>query len=306
MQPSSLHDYLPIAEALASPTRLSILSLLAESPRNIAELASALGMSSASVAVHVQQLEQAKLIGATLAPGRRGLQKICTLRAAEVKIPLCAAREVEYCQVEMPVGQYVDWQVRPTCGLLGPEAAIGCFDDPRYFADPARMTAGMVWFTSGYLTYRFPNYLLASQQPVALEFAMELASEAPGYNPDWPSDITFTINEQPAGMWTCPGDFGGRRGVYTPVWVHEQINQYGLYKVLRVDERGTLIDGIPIAPLTVADLHLHQRADITLTLSVPESAQHVGGLTIFGRGFGNYGQDIRMRLFHAPVARKAG
>ena len=35
--------------------------------------------------------------------------------------------------------------------------------------------------------------------------------------------------------------------------------------------------------------------------SVPDSAEHVGGLTLFGRGFGNYNQDIE---FHIQYERE--
>jgi len=301
IDPSSLQSYLPLAEALASPTRLRILALLGERPQHIAELAAALGMRSPSVVPHIQQLEAAGIIETAERRGRRGVQKVCALRMARVTIPLRPLPGPECYQVAVPVGQYVDWAVQPTCGLAGPDGPIGSFDEPRYFADPARVQAGMLWFTSGHLTYRFPNYLLPSQQPTAIEFVMEIASEAPGYNLDWPSDITFAVNELPAGGWTCPGDFGGRRGAYTPAWVSEQMNQYGLYKALRIDARGTLIDGIPIAPLTLADLHLARRTDITLRLSVSPTARHIGGLTLFGNGFGNYGQDLQMRLYYEAV-----
>jgi predicted transcriptional regulator len=36
---------------------------------------------------------------------------------------------------------------------------------------------------------------------------------------------------------------------------------------------------------------------ITVRIGVKEDAEHVGGINIFGRGFGNYDQDLMMRLF---------
>ena len=33
--------------------------------------------------------------------------------------------------------------------------------------------------------------------------------------------------------------------------------------------------------------------------ALPENAQHVGGATLFGKGFGNDPQDIRMRMHYA-------
>ncbi len=47
---------------------------------------------------------------------------------------------------------------------------------------------------------------------------MELSSEVPGTSADWPSDITLAINGNDVGTWTSPGDFGDKRGVFTPDW----------------------------------------------------------------------------------------
>jgi predicted transcriptional regulator len=82
------------------------------------------------------------------------------------------------------------------------------------------------------------------------------------------------------------------------------MSQYGLLKVLRVDERGTIIDGSPVSPVAIGQLGLEDRNDITLRLEVPAEATHPGGLTIFGRGFGNYGQDLQMRLYYKENSRE--
>ena len=36
-------------------------------------------------------------------------------------------------------------------------------------------------------------------------------------------------------------------------------------------------------------------------MEVAEDAAHVGGLTIFGKGFGNYNQDISVRINYSPM-----
>ena len=41
-----------------------------------------------------------------------------------------------------------------------------------------------------------------------LTVSAELSSEAPGVNNQWPSDISFSINDVLVGTWTSPGDFG--------------------------------------------------------------------------------------------------
>ncbi|GJM72296.1 hypothetical protein HMSSN036_45120 [Paenibacillus macerans] len=69
---------------------------------------------------------------------------------------------------------------------------------------------------------------------------MEIASEAPGVNNNYPSDITFALNEVKLGTWTSPGDYGDQRGRFTPDWWPQYTNQYGLLKQLRVTDEGLI------------------------------------------------------------------
>ena len=81
------------------------------------------------------------------------------------------------------------------------------------------------------------NILPAGQKIDELTFTMEISSEAlPGFNNDWPSDITFLLNDTPVGVWTSPGDFGDRHGLFTPNWWFSGWNQYGLLKMLVIDQ----------------------------------------------------------------------
>jgi predicted transcriptional regulator len=63
-----------------------------------------------------------------------------------------------------------------------------------------------------------------------------------------------------------------------------------------IRDRGTFIDGGKISNVSVGELGIERCPNITFRLSVPDTAQHVGGLTIFGRSFGNYHQDIKVRI----------
>ena len=99
------------------------------------------------------------------------------------------------------------------------------------------------------------------------------------------------------GTWTSPGDYGDKRGVYTPSWWKLKGSQYGKLKTWRIGTSGTFIDGVRISDVTIDDLDL---ANITRSVCVSASIpmpRHPGGVNIFGRGFGNYDQDIVMRLY---------
>ena len=122
------------------------------------------------------------------------------------------------------------------------------------------------------------------------------ASEAPLHDPDWPSDISVWINGIHLGEWTCPGDFGGVRGRLTPSWWEEKDSQFGLLKRWRVSSTGTSIDGLDLSNVNIAALALRRADPITVRIGVRPDAQNVGGLNLFGREFGNYPQDLGLRV----------
>ncbi|MFW6030834.1 MAG: transcriptional regulator, partial [Halanaerobiales bacterium] len=61
---------------------------------------------------------------------------------------------------------------------------------------------------------------------------------------------------------------------------------------------GVYIDGVKISNTTLDDLNLTFKSDLIFRLSVPKDAKNVGGLTIYGKNFGNYNQDIHVRLLY--------
>lgn len=292
--------WLPLYEALASDVRLRMLELLSEAPLNIKELAQHLSLSSAIVTMHVRKLETAGLVNTKMVRKSGGTHKMCELAESsiEIALPQASALERPYHEQYIQVGHYTAFEVYPTCGLATREKLIGQYDDPRYFLDPERVNASILWLGRGYVEYTVPNYLLASQQPTEIEMSFEIASEAEGSNEHWPSDIRFYLNGTKLGEWTSPGDYGtNQRGRYTPEWWGMPLNQYGLWKVLRVNDQGTYMDGGRISDVTLEDLRLDGRF-WTLRFAVEEDVTHVGGLTLYGAGFGNYNQDIQLRVYY--------
>lgn len=89
------------------------------------------------------------------------------------------------------MGHYTDLAASPTCGIATTEKLIGYYDDPRYFLDPQRVDAGILWFAKGYVEYKVPNYLFMDQTVQEIEISMEIGSEAPSVNEKWPSDISL-------------------------------------------------------------------------------------------------------------------
>jgi predicted transcriptional regulator len=208
-------------------------------------------------------------------------------------------------EMTMPIGAFVDCQVAPTCGLLSETGIIGMLDDPASFYESNRMDTQLLWFHQGYVEYRFPNRLPAGSLPESLRLSMEICSEAPLYNADWPSDITVWINGAEVGTWTSPADFGGEPGRLTPEWWTPRNTQYGLLKVWHVNEREAEVDGMRVSSVTIHDLHLAKSPFVAVRIGIKPEAEHVGGLNLFGSRFGNYPQDLILRIGYRPGVRAA-
>ena len=297
----SPEDDIEVVRGLASPVRLQILHLLrCRGPMNVNQISRALGLPQSTVATNIQALEAPGLIQTELAKATKGQQKICAARFDEIVIRLdgaAAQPQDDLIEVAMPLGLYTAYQVSVPCGLCSTEGIIGLLDVPDYFLDPRRMQAALVWFGRGYLEYKFPNNAKILDAGIAMiEYSMELSSEVPGTNSDWPSDISLWVNDTRIGTWTSPGDFGDQRGIYTPRWWKLEGSQYGRLTTWRITGRGCFVDGVKVSEVTLADLDLARHHSIRLRIGIDEDAQHPGGVNVFGRGFGNYDQDILMRI----------
>ncbi|OPH59655.1 transcriptional regulator [Paenibacillus ferrarius] len=281
-------------ECFSSETRVNIIELLQQESLNIKQLSQRLDISSAIVTKHIQKLEHAGIVASENSTGIRGTQKICHLQLEQAVLQFKPRKQQELPAntLSIPIGQYSSFEVKPTCGLASSTQLIGVLDDPRYFADPGHVHASILWFGSGYVEYRIPNFLHSNQKLRSLEISLEICSEAPGYNENWPSDITFFLNEIPIGAWTSPGDFGTQRGVLSPDWWSSGNTQHGLLKVLTVSPSGSYLDGTKISDVTIEDLSVTFAKEISFRIASLESSPNCGGITLFGKHFGNYPQDI--------------
>ncbi|MGG4144934.1 ArsR family transcriptional regulator [Paenibacillus algorifonticola] len=292
-------QYLPVFEAISSNVRIQIIHLLSQKSMNIRELAEALGLSSAIMTMHVKKLEKANIIHSEMTPGKGGAaQKVCSLSIdnLEIMFPIKDVIPREVRRTDISIGHFTDLDISPTCGICTRDSIIGIFDDPRHFLDPERLNAKILWFGQGYIEYKMPNYMLGSENPEQLEISMEISSEAPFTNNNWPSDISFFFNGKKVGMWTSPGDFGGK-GKLNPPWWFESVNQHGLLKHLIVKKEGTFMDGIKLSDVTIDDIDIRSN-QWTFRIAVEENAEHIGGVTLFGSGFGNHNQDLVFRLYY--------
>jgi predicted transcriptional regulator len=293
-------DDIQVVKGLASELRIKILQLLCEKSLNVNELAHTLGLPQSTVATNVQILERNGLIRTENVKARKGSQKICHSIYQEIvfQFPRTKNPEDDIIEVGMPIGLYTGHEVSPPCGLCSVESIIGFLDGQDSFLNPDRMKAGLLWFEKGFVEYKFPNNSLYKEKSVVrIEVSAELSSETPGTDPHLLSDITLWINEVEIGIWTSPGDYGDKRGKLTPVWWKLEGSQYGLLKHWSVTDKGSFVDGVRVSDVTLKHLNLPDHHSIRVRIGVRETAEHLGGINIFGKGFGNYDQDLVLRLY---------
>lgn len=300
---SSLAEGLDTFKALGSEIRLQILNILLENNQmSMNQLASELNISNGALTGHIKKLEECGLISTSNESAVHGNQKICSIIQDRIIVDI--SKPIDYTNVfstQIKVGQFSQHDVCPTCGIATSESVIGAFDDVRYFDHPDHFNADIMWFSKGYVEYAIPNLIPVNQKITQLSISMEISSEAPGIDNNWPSDISFYINDTLLGVWTSPGDYGEVRGMLTPDWWPSNWNQYGMLKLLVINHRGTYIDGLKISDVTTNTLKLDFTSNIRFRLAVEEDAAHVGGLTLFGKSFGNYSQDIQVNINYAPI-----
>jgi len=289
-----------IFKALGNPLRLHILRILSNHAFTVMQITEDLDMPASTVNQHLRVLEEAGLIQTDLRPATRGTEKVCVgvykrLECNLVPLPATSEQAVE---ISMPVGAYADFQVTRPCGLASSINLIGMQGDPEAFLEPEHINAGIVWFSTGYVEYRFPKRLPPRAYTVSLYLSLELCSEAPGHNADWPSDITVWINDVEVGTWTSPGDFADTRGLLNPDWWPSNNTQYGSLKSWQVNGDGSYIDGLRVSDVVLEDLAIEAHPYISVRIGVKTDAVDRGGVNIFGRNFGNFPQDIVMRLVY--------
>lgn len=291
-----------VGKALSSPVRLDILNLIKTKPMSLQEIAKVLNLPLSSTAMHIKYLEDAHLIITENQPGIRGSMRVCMCGFLSFHLEAYdkdTDTEDHTLLLDMPVGNFSDFGVKPTCGLAGINGVIDGFDNPMSFYSTERQSAQLIWFNQGFLEYRFPNKINRLLTLQELSFSLELCSEAPGYCETWPSDITFYINDFEIGTYTAPGDFGVRRGKLTPDAWPTGRTQFGILTSISLRPDGGYINEVLVNNETTLDtVNLNDKPYISFKIEIKEDAKNIGGINIFGEQYGDFPQGICMRIVH--------
>ena len=289
---------LEISKALSNPARLDILEFLFYESLSVDEISKKLNAPLTSVCSNIAVLENAGLIRSRLQSGKHGTMKLCSIVYENINLYLLSSlKESEKNQdiIDIPVGSYFSFNIKPTCGLVSYDGFIGKDDDPQTFLSRDRFKAQLLWFQQGYIEYLIPYK--REKKIKELSFSLEICSEAPNYRNVWPSDITFVVNNIEIGTYKSPGDFGGRKGKLTPSWWPINSTQFGLLKTFVINESGSFVDFVSLSDVNIDRVSKNiNEGYISLKIMIKEDSKNIGGINIFGENFGDYPQSIKAKI----------
>ena len=289
---------LEISKALSNPARLDILELLFYESLSVDEISKKLNAPLTSVCSNIAVLENSGLIRSRLQSGKHGTMKLCSIVYENINLYLLSSlKESEKNQdiIDIPVGSYFSFNIKPTCGLVSYDGFIGKDDDPQTFLSRDRFKAQLLWFQQGYIEYLIPYK--REKKIKELSFSLEICSEAPNYRNVWPSDITFVVNNIEIGTYKSPGDFGGRKGKLTPSWWPINSTQFGLLKTFVINESGSFVDFVSLSDINIDRVSKNiNEGYISLKIMIKEDSKNIGGINIFGENFGDYPQSIKAKI----------
>jgi len=289
-----------VARALSVPARIDIISLLYQKPLSILDVASNLGLPASTVGLHIHCLEEAGIIitERVIVDGTR--VKICHVEKYLVNIILrSSAKNVnQVTSLHVPIGSYSNCDAVSRCGLISNTGFIGTEDDLRSFFLLERINAQLIWMASGFLEYRLPNILPKYQRCKKLSISMELCSEAPGYDETWESRINLSVNGIDCGFYHALGDYGSRRGIYTPDFWQNGLTQYGKLATWTIDQDGIFINLTKVADMPIESFRIEESSHILMRIEARDQGEGAGGINLFGERAGDYNQPIILSVEH--------
>lgn len=289
-----------ICEALGSKKRLEILKLLQQHPvLSVPEIVKKTKIPTTTLIHHLNLLEKADIISIRYSSSTHGTSRIVTRNLKGVNIGIYYNDYIKnntliaYTQ-SMRVGDFVRFE-GDDFNFATIDKHYHTLGDNCYL--PERFEADLIYASKGMVTYFFSNEVAKLNHIVELKITLELCSEAPYYNNDYLSDITFWINDKEIMTYTSSGDYGDHIGRFNPKWWPSRNTQYGRLLTIQVNQEGVYSNGKLVNhKININDLDLNKSNKISLKIGNKPIALNIGGFNIFGKSFGDYDQDIELTL----------
>ena len=292
-----------LGEALANPTRLNILKQLQVEPfvKTVPQLVKELKIPTTTLIHHLEKLEKGNLINVRYKGSSAGTTRIISRNYGDCSLELMYGgydqnELLRNCaEQSLGVGSYADF-VGEKMLFATDTVLYNEIDTP--FSDK-RYASQLLFTTHGIISYYFSNRIAKNCIVNEIVFSLELCSEASYYDNDYKSDITFWINGKEVATYLSLGDYGDRRGMLTPSWWSSRNTQYGKLVSLKVNDSGVFLnEKLVTGKITLKDLQLDSGNKISLAFGNKEGCEHDGGFNLFGRKFGDYPQDIVLKIYY--------
>lgn len=294
-----------LCEALGNRTRLDILRQMQKPPHinTVPQLSKALGIPTTTLMYHLDKMINANLLALTYKASKSGAVRILArkLQSANLSFfyndetPVSLQSETQSARV----GQFIEFE-GGSFNFCTADKHFTSFGDNCYM--PERFEAELIYTTGGQITYRFSNQAAKLHSIMRVELSLEICSEAPYFDNDYLSDITFWINGKELTTYTCPGDFGDHRGRLNPEWWSDSNTQYGTLLTVAVDESGVTVNGERVfSKVKLSDLALDKGNKLEVRFGNKTTARNVGGFNLFGRTFGDHPQDINLTYYYEKI-----
>ena len=289
-----------VGEALGSVARLKLLRHLQEKrTQTVSEMSKELNVTKSTLLHHLDVLEKAGIVRIVYKSSSHGMERLVIRNLQTINLRVYynlqtedGGQEKTFLQ-NMPVGNYAEY-----------EGDMLCFatEDTHFFNvdncySSERFNAELIYTQEGIVTYNFSNAVAQKHSVTELSLSLEICSEAPFYDNNYMSDVTFWVNNVEVATYTSEGDYGDRPGKLSPAWWPRVNTQYGKLVTVAVKEDGVYINGIlNHSQVTVKDLKLEEGNKLALKIGNKGTSEHVGGFNIFGKNFGDFPQDICLQL----------
>ena len=286
-------------KALSSPVRIQMIRLVNKKNMLASEIAAELNLPLSSTIFHLNILEEAGIIKKSFSTKGKGTlhwytydTNIAIIRFRNSNGHLKPENRTPYVH-QIGIGEYIDAEFSNQCGIATAEKQIMSANPHNAFV-AGRQDAQIIW-SEGYgsLLYAIPNNYAQQGKLDEIKISLEICSEAPGFNNNYPSDITFSINGIEICTFISPGDYGDRYGKFTPSWWYPESTKYGILTNISIRPTGVYLnERLVNKSICLDDLRLEETNKTTFGIEVKKNAQHPGGFNIFGSNFGDYAQHI--------------
>lgn len=287
-------------KALSNRVRLDILRLLQNGSHllTISEIAQALGIPKTTAIHHVEVLEQAELVVVLYKSSSKGTVRVVGRNIKSTHICHFYSDPVEQQNYKTfiqthKVGHFSDIDCNTYAVVLDDHTIFETTD--RF--DTKHFDALLLYTEKGILTYEFSGAVAKNHKVHKLWLSLEICSEAPYFNNNYYSDITFWINGVELCTYLSTGDYGDRRGRLNPDWWPNVNTQYGKLVSLVVNDNGVMLNGIEVTQkINVDSLKLNKHDSIKVAFGNKSTSTYIGGMNVFGSRFGDYEQDIILKI----------